>query len=508
MPIWNDNQYRERFHHLILFLIFFAAVLCILHGLPLTLDDFGFQNEHFSSNREAVKYILEFGNGRFFGNGGIIFMMHHLFLADVIRAAVIAGIAVLIPAALSLQGRIYPILTLFLLLSISPGLFGQAYSWMSGFQNYVPPVFLMLISLVLLKKENSGNLFQRTLRYAIILLLGICQQFYIEHSSCINLLTAFLLLVYAGRFRKAAFPAAVCYCLGTVIGLAAMFFATFLLAPEIHGGVQSYFSGGVLTLFRGILRNAVLLIGMSTENAVALGVFAVLLMIEIRKNRECFSTKQKRICLLGLSVPGAVFSASLFSGLRPWYGKLAAAESMLLLIGFITYMITALYVMALIIHATKNKTLAASGILLLMVIICIVPILLVWPTGYRCLFHSSVMLIAAILMLTDAVREQVLPQEKQKYLERAAALLLAATVLSQAAVFSDIRHMVRIREAYLAEEAAAGKGSADFFTIPSPYIYDVWNEENVHYTIIDGKAIRLDILPADVWFRLHYYHYT
>ena len=96
-----------------------------------------------------------------------------------------------------------------------------------------------------------------------------------------------------------------------------MFFATFLLAPEIHGGVQSYFSGGVLTLFRGILRNAVLLIGMSTENAVALGVFAVLLMIEIRKNRECFSTKQKRICLLGLSVPGAVFSASLFSGLRP-----------------------------------------------------------------------------------------------------------------------------------------------------------------------------------------------
>ena len=35
-----------------------------------------------------------------------------------------------------------------------------------------------------------------------------------------------------------------------------------------------------------------------------------------------------------------------------------------------------------------------------------------------------------------------------------------------------------------------------------------WNEETEHYSTIDGHQIRLRILPADVWFRMYYYHYT
>ena len=35
-----------------------------------------------------------------------------------------------------------------------------------------------------------------------------------------------------------------------------------------------------------------------------------------------------------------------------------------------------------------------------------------------------------------------------------------------------------------------------------------WNEETEHYRTIDGHQIRLRILPADVWFRMYYYHYT
>ena len=109
-----------------LFALFFLFTLLILHHLPAVLDDVGFQRVDFTSGKEALRLILEFGNGRFFGNGGIIFLMRHPVLGDLIRAAVIAGIAVLLPQVLSLHRLSACLLSLFLLLSISPGIFGQA----------------------------------------------------------------------------------------------------------------------------------------------------------------------------------------------------------------------------------------------------------------------------------------------------------------------------------------------------------------------------------------------
>ena len=53
-----------------------------------------------------------------------------------------------------------------------------------------------------------------------------------------------------------------------------------------------------------------------------------------------------------------------------------------------------------------------------------------------------------------------------------------------------------------------GADSAAYFLLPTQYIYDIWNGENVHYATIGDRQIQLEILPADVWFRMYYYHYT
>ena len=129
-------------------MFFFLVFLLILHGLPLSLDDFGFRNESFQSASQALQYVLRFGNGRFLGNSGIVFLVNHLFLADLIRAAVLAGIAILLPFVLSLHRMSVRLLSMFLLLTLAPGIFGQVYSWLSGFQNYVPPLLLLLPSKV------------------------------------------------------------------------------------------------------------------------------------------------------------------------------------------------------------------------------------------------------------------------------------------------------------------------------------------------------------------------
>ena len=143
MAVQKNSNSNRRGRTLILFALFFLSALIILHNLPPVLDDVGFQRVTFASGKEALRQILEFGNGRFFGNGGIIFLMRHPVLGDLIRASVIAGIAVLLPKVLSLHSLSAYLLSMFLLFSITPGIFGQAYSWMSGFQNYVPPLFLL-----------------------------------------------------------------------------------------------------------------------------------------------------------------------------------------------------------------------------------------------------------------------------------------------------------------------------------------------------------------------------
>ena len=80
------NLSKNRWKTAGLFVLFFLTFLLILHSLPLSLDDYGFLNEHFASTSQALHYVLTFGNGRFLGNSGIIFLMHHLVLGDVIRA--------------------------------------------------------------------------------------------------------------------------------------------------------------------------------------------------------------------------------------------------------------------------------------------------------------------------------------------------------------------------------------------------------------------------------------
>jgi hypothetical protein len=136
-----------------------------------------------------------------------------------------------------------------------------------------------------------------------------------------------------------------------------------------------------------------------------------------------------------------------------------------------------------------------------------IPLLFIWPIGYRCLFHSGVALIGAALTLADDILLKLRP-EKHRIVRIALSSVLAVTVICEGMIFTDIRRMVSVRDAYVEEQARLGADTAAFFLIPSSYIYENWNEETEHYRTIDGHQIRLRVLPADVWFRMYYYHYT
>ena len=491
---------------MILFVLFFFVFLLILHGLPMSLDDYLFHYKYFESVDEALQYLLEFGNGRFFGNGGSLILLHHPVLGDLVRAAVLAGITILLPIVLSLHSRYMLMLSMLLFLTISPGVFGQAYSWMSGFQNYVPPLLLLLLVLLMIRKTGNGNPTANAFFYILIFIISLCMQFYIEHSSCLNVLTAFLMVLWTRK--KPCFTASVIFLTGTLIGLVCMFSAMLFLAPRIWGGVQSYLSGGIFSTIRGLVRNAVLLLGMYSENAVALCMLAIFCSILVARYPETFSGRTRPALYLGMLVPSAIFFLCLISSIKPYYGKLAVAESILLVAAMLSYMFSILFALIRLARHTGRQNIIRAAVLFAMALIAILPILAVWPTGYRCLFHSFVMLAGAILLLAEELTGELTGSRKKHAVSAGAAAALAAAVFCLTAVFCDIRRMVSIRDAWLEEQAYLGEEAAAYFLIPSPYLYENWNEENEHYRTIDGHQMRLKILPADVWFRMYYYHYT
>ena len=497
-----------------LFILFFFAFLMILHGLPLSLDDYGFQSKHFETAAQALSYVLGYGNGRVLGNSGILFLTHHLFLADLLRAVLLSGIAILLPSVLQLKNHILPWMSAFLLLTVSPSIFGQAYSWLSGFQNYVPPIFLFLCGLWF--AERAGCLSSKGLKVflsVISFLCSISMQLYIEHSTCINLFLAVLTVaaVWKRAERKSFHMPVAMFFAGAVLGTLIMGTVTIISNPQIQGGTighTSYLSSGLKSLAYGITRNGILLLGMFSENAVLLLLLSALQTLQILNNKAAFSDRELVFCPLGMLLPSFVFLFQLAAGLHPWYGKLAVFESVWITIAWVVFL-TALIVSwkKLLICKESAYRCRFAGLLIGIAVFGILPLLVIWPIGYRCLLHSSVALMGAVLVLSDELLSRF-GKEKEKKVLVAVVSVFAAVVICESMLFADARRMVSIRDAFVKEQARIGADSAAVFLIPSPYIYESWNEETEHYRMIEDHLIRLKILPADVWFRLCYYHYT
>ena len=511
----GEKTGRQEKGILFTFTVFSGICYFILHRLPLAVDDFGFQQIAFSSVADVLQYALGYGNGRLLGNSGIIILTHHLFVADVLRAMMLSGIAILLPTVLQLRNRILSWLSMLLILTISPSVFGQTYSWLSGFQNYVPPVFLFLVGLWFV--ERAGCCFSRIgkiLFPILCFLCGVSMQLYIEHSTCINLCFSLIVLVavWKKRASKSYRTAASLFFMGAALGFVIMGSVMLRSNPQIQDGTvghTSYFFSGAAGFAYGIARNGSLLLNMFSENAVMLFLLAALLTVQIKKNKTAFSEKEMLLYPLGMLLPAVVFSFQLAAGLHPWYGRLTVFESIWILATWIVFIAACVISEKILLKLKeeKNEKLRLAGWLSGAALFGMFPLLFIWPIGYRCLFHSGVALIGAVLTLADETLLKLRP-EKEKIVRIALSSVLAVVMICQGMVFTDIRRMVSIRDTYVEEQARIGADSAAFFLIPSPYIYESWNEETEHYRTIDGHQVRLKILPADVWFRMYYYHYT
>ena len=176
-----------------------------------------------SSLSEVIRNSFYFGNGRYVGNCVCSLFMPYKLLDTLFRGLSLSGVVILLASVFSSFSPAAIGMSWLLVLGFGNLIIREAVIWGHGFYNFVPPVFLVLLALLLLKRYYiRGRTLRPVLTCVSLLFIGILQQLFSEKSTCAALLISLILLIFT-RIKKAKSLPAVSWFAGSVVGAFIMF---------------------------------------------------------------------------------------------------------------------------------------------------------------------------------------------------------------------------------------------------------------------------------------------
>ncbi len=218
------NKWIKIYFTIVFFYFFIIRFLVIPSG-----DDFFWGGK-------PGKYLLQHGfygpqsiyggssNGRYIGNILEIFTVHHL-----IPAMLMFGFfwTLLIWSMWNLSGRtkLNLILSSLFVFTLQSGYLSTIFSWNAGFINYVPPVSLILLYLVLVKKSWQNQLPQnKYLLSGIAFLISLIGGLFVEHLTIYQIFIGIMVMIIGQLiFKKPNKLFNTSYLLGAVTSAIIMF---------------------------------------------------------------------------------------------------------------------------------------------------------------------------------------------------------------------------------------------------------------------------------------------
>jgi len=486
---------RETQFRFVLFAGVFVFYAFVMWCTPYSSDDLEFAYLGFSTIGEYIRFALYYGNGRFLGNLCAIAMANSKLLCILLKAFVLASAVVLAPVVLGLKDRCSALLSFLLITGMAPPVLGEAVIWTSGFGNYVPPIWLSLLIILMIRHHQSATSPVKLLIWLAVPMLGTASQLFIEHSSGVNGLLAFSFLVYY-LHRKEKAKAALCglWLLSTAVGLGLMF-----LIPKIFyragNRVETYRYShvqSISTIIVACVKNAVHLLNYYfgvCEIPLCFGAAATVL--ETRHKR---TDKANRI-LLGLVTAAAVYAGfGMILSADRYLGKAAVIQHILagasVLLPFGVWLLAA--------AKLDGEARTRQLFLLLFAFISMAPLLVVTPTPPRVILQSYVFVILAALECFDRTGLRCRKQTQPLLLT---ACLCICVLLGS--VFFSIRDMVAARDAHIAREVASGATEIEVFILP--YQYTTWDHLwSFGYPYENGGQLLFDDVDFHTWMNSYY----
>lgn len=486
---------REKQFRFVLFAGIFAFYAFVMWCAPYSSDDLEFAYLGFPTIGEHIRFALYYGNGRFLGNLCAIALSNSKLLCVLVKAFVLSSAIMLAPVVLGLKDRSSFFLSFLLVTAMAPAVLGEAVIWTSGFGNYVPPIWLSLLIVLMIRHYQRAAAPAKALIWLAVPVLGTASQLFIEHSSGVNGLLAFCFFVYyLHRKEKAKAALSGLWLLSTAVGLGLM-----LLIPKIFyragNRVETYRYShvqSIATIIIACVKNAVHLLNYyfgACEIPLCFGA-----IVTVLKTRHKRAEKANRI-LLGLVAVAAVYlgfgmilSADRYLGKAAMVQHILAGGSVLLPFG--------VWVLASL--KLEGDLRRSQLFLLAFAFISMAPLLVVTPTPPRVILQSYVFIILAALQCFDL---SGLGHNKQGLALLMTASLCVSILLGS--VFFSIRGMVSARDAHIAREVAAGATKIEVFIIP--YQYTTWDHLwSFGYPYENGGQLLFDDVDFHTWANSHY----
>lgn len=484
----------------LLFCVMFVGLAIVFHFIPLVSDDREFLSLNFRNIEEAINYALHYGNGRFLGNlGGIVLAPHSIFAA-IYKAFTISLLGILIPLFLQAKNKLTYLLSYFLILTVPARIYAQVYSWNCGNVNYVTPIVLLILGLMLIRGEVKST-FDLILKSVLIIILGISQQLFVEHNAVVNICVAVAMVLYTfyrGIHKKRLLS--LFWTISNLIGAYLLFFIPKLIGGQMIKDMSEYRKVSVHSV--GEMLETVVENGVSICTYFASFAFLSVIMMAISyyKLKETRTqNKLQRVLAKPLKMFNIVFSvcAVFFAVIGSSIDLFSKSRKLLWMICIIATLEIVVFFLTMIFFSKERSSEIVGLVGAATTVLSVAPLLIVSPVGWRNIFCAfCVIAFVVIFELEKLVQEK--NGEWTKALMKVLFVCIPVILLYLGIVSADINDYSNQMKEYIEDEMKNGKREIQVFMIPSDYISKNLMMEFEYYYEKPGD-IQFESVEYDVW---------
>lgn len=527
------------------FIISFAFFAVIAWNSPLTSDDLEFLGYRFTSFSQVFNFSITYGNGRLLGNISSVLLVTSRPLRTLVRALIMSLLTVLLPYAAGAKKKETYLLSCLLTVSLSSGVFAQVYAWCSGFHNYVPPVLATLIVYSAYRfcaEKKTGTPVYTALCVGVAV-VSYSGQLFVEHSTCIAVLAAIILLAVSLKYGRKCLAMAVTSLTFSVLGAATMFLIPkFFAIPGNRSENARYWIfeySGINKILNAFLTNVGKLTSYIATSLILVLALCLFVIFTVLRDRQTMPR------IPGCIMLGVSFASIFFFTLNFFTNHVYALFGVRIDSILLTLLLLAFVCSLIMCSFMSLRTKITILVILILAAGALLPMAMVSPNGPRVVYHSYVFLSAAFLLAFDsaaAAGKTVTAKESkstadsnkirsgkgnkdrskdkndkttqivipESFLKAVSALVLVAIMcftLYIGSKFLRFGWLENVRTEHFDAETAAGATEIEYYSIRDNYLW-VYESDNwplghcwYHEKCDDILFKRIDM---DDWFEKYY----
>ena len=391
---------------ILFYVLFFVLFAAVMYFSPHTADDAYYDYLNLTSPYKILHFAAGYGNGRVLGNLLAVILCKSQLFAAVFRSASVCGLVYFIVRLVNDKKGYNESLTASVaLLTVGVGglFFGEVFSWIAGFSNYIPPMLLTLICLCVIKERSfkTDSLWIKILTVTGLLLCGSAAQLFTESNTLNAALLSLIILLYCIFRKRDKLLYSFTYLIASGIGTGVMLYARHFVHDKdgIYETVNySSKIDSLSNMFTNVQDIYSKFVCWLPKFFVLYIMLSIVLLIVIYKGGGHLTKNVKAFVTFSLcAYPAYSVLASVLDN-----GNFANSKMKYLYMAFTTLLFI-LYIISLLVCGSllEKKRRFIFDFLVIFALFTSAYFTVLYPVNPRCIFYSYVVFIIAFCVVFD-----------------------------------------------------------------------------------------------------------